>query len=222
MIACVTFWCYLIKITNICRWVVETKWEKKELIWQNLHVQVDEFSSLIRKPSGCRLKTGWSAKRLVLPGLNLCLVSFSAPQPLFTYSDIGSGLLADCLFHAVFHFFMQCDHLEEARQAVWILRAESVSSGFQRKPPVSPGPKNVFGWSLRTLPQMIKMSVKDARLSLCIALKGLYRWDASFPSPGCSLRQVSTENTRRCNKYFLFMRCCLVSQGYKSWASQRS
>lgn len=74
----------------------------------------DGFSSLIRKLSGCCLKTGWSAQHLILPALDQCLVSF----PLFTYSDTGSGLLVDGLFHAVFHFFMHCDHFEEARQAV--------------------------------------------------------------------------------------------------------
>lgn len=33
---------------------------------------------------------------------------------------------------------MHCDHLEEARQAAWILRAGSVSSDFQQEPPMNP------------------------------------------------------------------------------------
>lgn len=129
--------------------------------WWDLHVQL---MSLIRKLFGCCLKTGWSAKRLVLPALNLCLVSFSPLQQLFTYSGIGRGLLADCLFHAVFHFFMHSDHLEEARQAV--LDPESWKRLIwlsAEKPPMSPGPhKNPFRWSLRTPLQLINMRVQDA------------------------------------------------------------
>lgn len=43
-------------------------------------------------------------------------------------------LLVDCdLFDAVCHFFfMHCDQLEEARQAVWIPRSWSISSEFQQ------------------------------------------------------------------------------------------
>lgn len=93
------------KYTHICRWVVDTEWEKRELIWEDLHVQLDEFSCSIRKLSGCCLKTGWSAKLVVLPALNLCLMSFSPPQQLFTYSDFTGGLLVDCFMPRLFVLF---------------------------------------------------------------------------------------------------------------------
>lgn len=185
---------------------------------------VDEFSSLIRQLPGCCSKTGWSARRLALPAFNLCLVSFSPLQQLFTYSDIGRGLLVDCLFHAVFHFFMHCDHLEEARQAV--LDPESWKCPIwlsADKPPASPGPnKNPFRWSLPTPLQLINMSVHDACVLFCITLTGLCRWHVPCPSPGCSWRQVGAQNMRRCNKYFGYScNTASMSQGCKSWASQR-
>lgn len=39
---------------------------------------VDQFSSLIRKLSGCSLKTDWIAKYVALPALDVCLLSFSS------------------------------------------------------------------------------------------------------------------------------------------------
>lgn len=65
----------------------------------------------------------------LLSGFFLCCSSSSTPI---------TTLLVDCLFHAVFLFFTHCDHREEARRAVLILRLESISSDFQQEPPVSP------------------------------------------------------------------------------------
>lgn len=143
---------------SISRWVVETMWEKKELIWQDLHVQLISFQAWSESCMDPACRLAGVQKHLVLPALNLCLVSFSPQQLALQWY---CGLVTDCLFRAVLHSFMHCSLC-----IVIILKRPDKLFGSSHLTFISPDPKYPFRYTLWTPMQILNMNVQHACLLL--------------------------------------------------------
>lgn len=86
--------------TDIWGWKVHSKWAKRAGTAGSAY-SLDGFSCSIRKLSGCCLKTGWSAKRLTVPALNVSILSLSSEMAAPHLLWFCAGLLIGCLFRAV-------------------------------------------------------------------------------------------------------------------------
>lgn len=187
------------------------RWKRKSLYCKSYMISWWVFM-LDQKAVWILLEDRWSAKHLVLPALNLCLVSFSLSlsllQQLSTYSDSSSGLFVSCCFpllHALWSSWRGQTSCLDPESWIWLSAEVSATSG---------GPKKSIANNKKGVPTAdMHVYYFESLLNGCAdgMLHVLHH------------PQVVPRGTEG-NRFFFFYSCNVasVSQGYKSWASQRS